>query len=159
LTGRNPDYIPLPDLLDRVAPALHPADARCHDEGLAERMSVPCRPSSGIERDAGARRACRIVRLELSIDPYGTSSLSPFSVCRPYTRLDPLVVVDDQHSLLADKDLWLATVTLQSIPRSRQPQPCQEGVSCRSVPRLNGHTLLNRRASPQPDSRGPLALN
>jgi hypothetical protein len=56
LAGRNPDHVARPDFLDRPAPALHPAAAGRHDQGLAERMRVPCRARAGLEGDAGAER-------------------------------------------------------------------------------------------------------
>src|SRR5207237_4555403 len=57
-----------PNFLDRASPALCHAAAGCHDQGLAQRMSVPCCPSAGLERDAGADRACRSIGLEQGIN-------------------------------------------------------------------------------------------
>ncbi len=68
LARREPDHVARPNFLDRAAPALHPAAASRHDQGLAQRVGVPCCPSAGLERDTGARRACRIVRLEQGVD-------------------------------------------------------------------------------------------
>src|SRR5436309_4475299 len=52
LARREPDDVARPDLLDRAAPALHPAAPGRHDERLAERVSVPRRPCARLERDA-----------------------------------------------------------------------------------------------------------
>src|SRR5918995_320186 len=38
---RKPDHIARPDLFDRTALPLHPAQTRGDDQGLAERMRVP----------------------------------------------------------------------------------------------------------------------
>lgn len=57
LTRRYPDDITWPNVLDLTAPLLNPARARRHDQRLAQRVGVPCAPSAGLERDAGARCA------------------------------------------------------------------------------------------------------
>jgi hypothetical protein len=57
LTRRDRDNITLPDFLDLTAPLLNPSGARCHDQCLAQRVSVPGCPSAGLERHAGAGRA------------------------------------------------------------------------------------------------------
>ncbi|SEU26186.1 hypothetical protein SAMN05443639_11256 [Stigmatella erecta] len=57
LTGWNPDDIAWLDLLDRIAPTLHPARARCHDQDLTQRMGVPGGTGAGFERDIGASGA------------------------------------------------------------------------------------------------------
>ena len=54
LAGREPDHIAGPDLLDRSALALSPAAAGRHDQGLTERMRMPCGPRARLEGDAGA---------------------------------------------------------------------------------------------------------
>ena len=51
---REPDHVAGPDFLDRPAPTLRPAAAGRHDQGLAERMRVPCGTGAGLEGDAGA---------------------------------------------------------------------------------------------------------
>ena len=61
LTRRDPDHVTRPNLLDRAAPALHPAAASRHDQSLAQRVGVPGRPGAGLERDAGAEPPRRIV--------------------------------------------------------------------------------------------------
>src|SRR5207247_5099411 len=60
LTRWEPDHVPRPNLLDQPSPALCQTATSCHDQRLAQRVSVPCRPSAGLERDTGADRACRI---------------------------------------------------------------------------------------------------
>src|SRR2546423_10059072 len=45
-------------------PALYQATASRHDQGLAQRVAVPCCPSARLECDTGADRACRIGCLE-----------------------------------------------------------------------------------------------
>jgi hypothetical protein len=70
LTRREPDYITRPNVLDRTTPALYPAAASRHDQGLAQRVAVPCCPSAGLEGDAGAGRACWIGCLEQGVNAY-----------------------------------------------------------------------------------------
>src|SRR5439155_14884341 len=70
LTRREPDHVPRPNLLDRPSPALCQAEASCHNQRLAQRVSVPCRPSAGLERDTSADRPCRIVCLKQGVDAY-----------------------------------------------------------------------------------------
>src|SRR2546425_7909875 len=60
LTGREPDHVTGSNVIDRAAPTLGEAAARRHDEGLAQRVGVPCGPSAWLERDTGADHACRI---------------------------------------------------------------------------------------------------
>src|ERR687898_2500864 len=43
LIRRKPDHITWVDFLDRATPSLHPPAAGRDDQGLAERMGVPCR--------------------------------------------------------------------------------------------------------------------
>ena len=80
LAGREPDHVARPDLLDRPAPALRPAEPSGHDQRLAQRMRVPGRAGAGLEGDAGAaRRApdraprtadrCRTVPVKYSAGP------------------------------------------------------------------------------------------
>ena len=65
----EPDHITWPDLLDGSALALHPAEARDDDQGLAERMRMPCGASTGFKRDAACGCAPCIVGGEQRIDP------------------------------------------------------------------------------------------
>src|SRR2546430_17462027 len=46
LTRREPDHVPWPNFLDWTTPALYPAAARRHEQGLAQRVAVPCCPSA-----------------------------------------------------------------------------------------------------------------
>jgi hypothetical protein len=64
LSGREPNDISGPDLLDRAAPSLRPAAAGRDDESLTERMRVPCRPRARLKGYAGALNKCRIGRLK-----------------------------------------------------------------------------------------------
>jgi hypothetical protein len=53
---RYPDDITRLELLLFTTLLLHPAGAGSHDQGLAERMGMPCRAGTGLKRDVGARR-------------------------------------------------------------------------------------------------------
>jgi len=64
LSGRDPDHITGPDLLDRAGFALSPATASRDDESLTNRMRVPCSPRARLERYAGSLNKCRIGRLK-----------------------------------------------------------------------------------------------
>src|SRR5438445_433153 len=66
---RKPDHVTGPDFLDWPAPALRPAAAGRHDQGLAQRMRVPRGPGTRLEGDAGARDTPRIACFEQRIDP------------------------------------------------------------------------------------------
>ena len=81
LTRREPDHVAGPDFLDRPSPALRAAAARRDDEGLSERVGVPCGSSAGLERDAGADHACRIGRIEQRIDAHRAGEIlgGPFA--------------------------------------------------------------------------------
>src|SRR6266853_806152 len=57
LTGRNPDHVTGPNLLDRPSPALRAPSAGRHDQGLAQRVRVPGHPGAGLKRDTGAGHA------------------------------------------------------------------------------------------------------
>src|SRR6185437_11531805 len=70
LARREPDHVTRPDFLDRAALALHPAEARGDDQGLAERMRMPGGPRTGLEEDDGAPDPGRIGRLEQRVDAY-----------------------------------------------------------------------------------------
>jgi hypothetical protein len=58
------------NLPDRASPALHEAASSRHDQGLAQRMGVPCRPRAQLERHAEAQYACRLGRLEQGVNAY-----------------------------------------------------------------------------------------
>jgi hypothetical protein len=65
LTRREPDHVPGSNFfLGRASPALCQAAASRHDQGLAQRVAVPCCPSAGFERDTGVECACRSVCLK-----------------------------------------------------------------------------------------------
>src|SRR5580704_18912129 len=70
LARREPDDVPWPDFLDRSAPALRPAAAGRHDQGLAERMRVPRGPGARLESDARPTHAGWLGRIEQRIDPH-----------------------------------------------------------------------------------------
>src|SRR3954467_13354897 len=50
---RTPDEITRPDFLNRATPTLCPAAARDHNQGLAQRVRMPCSASTGFEGDTG----------------------------------------------------------------------------------------------------------
>src|SRR5262249_13047361 len=66
----EPDHITRPNVLDWTTPTLYAPTASRYNQGLAQRMGVPCSPSTRLERDTGAYCACRIRRLEQRIDAY-----------------------------------------------------------------------------------------
>ena len=70
---RKPDHVAGTNLFNRAALSLHPAESRCNDQRLAERMGVPGRAGPGFEGDARATRPGRVGRLEERIDPYFAS--------------------------------------------------------------------------------------
>src|SRR5260370_28717048 len=70
LTRRNPDDVPRPNLLDRPSPALCPATTGRHDQGLTERVCVPCGSGAGLEGDTGAESAGRSGRIKQRINMY-----------------------------------------------------------------------------------------
>ena len=75
LTRWNPDHITLPDLFNRIAPALHPARTRRDDQDLAKRVRVPSRARTGLKRDKKTRCARRSNRLEQRIDSHGAGEV------------------------------------------------------------------------------------
>src|SRR5438105_13657355 len=70
LTRLEPDHVPWPNVLDGNTPALDPAAAGRHDQGLAQRVAVPGGPSARLECDTGAAHACRIGCLEQGVNAY-----------------------------------------------------------------------------------------
>src|SRR5215204_3281852 len=68
LAGCRPDHVAWADLLDRTAPALHPAATRRDDQRLAERMGVPIAARARLESDGGSRCTRRLARLEQWVD-------------------------------------------------------------------------------------------
>src|SRR5882672_261778 len=61
-TRRRPDHITWPYLPLVAIPFLHPTYARCDDQNLAGRMSVPGGSCARFKGDVAARRAHRRVR-------------------------------------------------------------------------------------------------
>src|SRR5437016_1551127 len=75
LTGRDPDHVTWANFLDRTSPALHPAASSSDDEGLTQRVRVPCCPSAGLERDTRAERAGWMVCLEQGVNTYSAGKI------------------------------------------------------------------------------------
>src|SRR5438445_6976068 len=67
---RRPYDVARLDLLLLASLLLHPAGAGRHDQGLAERMGVPCRARARLEGDAGSGNAGERFRLEQRIDAH-----------------------------------------------------------------------------------------
>jgi hypothetical protein len=88
LAGREPDHIAGPDFLNRTSPALCPAATGGDDQGLAERMRVPCSPRARLESYTGALNQCRIGCLEQWID--ADRACEP--ILRPFTPPSALAV-------------------------------------------------------------------
>src|ERR1019366_7203231 len=70
LTRRKPDHVAGPDLLDGATPAPGETAASRHDQGLAQRVGVPSRPSTGLERNTGTDYACRSVWLKQRVNAH-----------------------------------------------------------------------------------------
>ena len=51
LTRREPDHVTRPNLLDWASPALCQAAASRHDQGLAQRVGMPCSAGAGLKRN------------------------------------------------------------------------------------------------------------
>ncbi len=62
--GREPDDIAGTNFFDRLALALHPAEAGRDDQRLPERMGMPGGTGARLEGDAAAGRACGFGRLK-----------------------------------------------------------------------------------------------
>ena len=60
LSRRYPDHVPRPNFLDRLAPTLCPAATGRYDQGLTERVRMPCSPRARLESYAGTLNKCRI---------------------------------------------------------------------------------------------------
>ena len=65
---RNPNNIALANYLNRAVPLLNPANAIGHDQDLTQRMGVPCRSCSGLERNLAPGRTGRFLRIEKRLD-------------------------------------------------------------------------------------------
>src|SRR5258708_2914655 len=70
LSRLKPDHVPRTNVLDWTTPALDPAIASRHNQGLAQGVSMPGGPSARLERDTGADHACRIGCLEQGVNTY-----------------------------------------------------------------------------------------
>src|SRR6516164_8022104 len=70
LAGRNPHHVTGTDFADRTAPGLHAAEARHHQEGLAERMGVPCGTRARLETHPRRPDARWLRRLDDRILPH-----------------------------------------------------------------------------------------
>src|SRR5947209_3928307 len=75
LARRGPDHVTRSYLFDLAAPALDPTAARRHDQRLAQRVAVPCRPSARLERDTGSDRACGVGGVEQRVNPYSAREI------------------------------------------------------------------------------------
>ena len=64
LARRKPYDVARPNLFDRAAIALHQAVTEQHDQGLPERVRVPCATRTRLERHRGAGSARRWSRVE-----------------------------------------------------------------------------------------------
>src|SRR2546430_4205817 len=73
LSRRGQHHITRPNLLDMSSFVLNPALAGSDDEGLTERMSMPCSPRSRLEGNAGGLNKRRIRCLKKRIHPYISS--------------------------------------------------------------------------------------
>ena len=72
---RAPDHIARSYFVFWVAVALDPPTPRRYDQRLPERMSVPCRPGAGLERDTRATSARRIGCLKQGINTYSAGKI------------------------------------------------------------------------------------
>src|SRR6266705_3992730 len=70
---RKPNHITGPNLLDRTALSLHPANTRCDNERLTKWMRVPRGARARFEGDACARDACRSICLKQRINTHRAS--------------------------------------------------------------------------------------
>jgi len=80
LSGRNADDVTRPDFLDLSSPTLCAAATGGHDQGLAQRVCVPCRASAGLERDAGADNTRRRWSVEKRVNTHRAGE----PLCRPF---------------------------------------------------------------------------
>lgn len=75
LTGRNPDHVPLMDLFNGITPALYAPNSRRHDQDLTERVRVPGRTCTRLERYESSPGVRRSRRLEQGINTRGTGEM------------------------------------------------------------------------------------
>ena len=71
LSGREPDYVAGMDLFNGASFVLRPSAACGDDEGLAERVGMPCSSRAGLEGDAGGGNKRRIRSLKEGVDADG----------------------------------------------------------------------------------------
>src|SRR4029079_15893709 len=110
-TGREPDDVARPDLLDRATPTLRPAEPRGHDQNLAKRMGVPGRTRARRKSDNRRADPRRIGRIKGRLDAHITGeilrwafSFRPLAASldvhdRPHS---PMAFVDDVPGRLVD---------------------------------------------------------
>ena len=67
---REPDHVSGMDLFNGTALAPRPTATGRNDQGLTQRMSMPCGASPGFERDTGTGNACRSACLEQGINAH-----------------------------------------------------------------------------------------
>src|SRR5437764_2265037 len=75
LTRRKPDHVTRPNFLNRAPPALYQPTASRHDQGLTQRVGVPCRAGAWLERDTGAAHPCWIGCLEQGVNAYSAGKV------------------------------------------------------------------------------------
>src|ERR687898_611501 len=73
LTRREPDHVARQNFLGRASPVLYQAATSCHNQGLAQRMGVPCGTGAGLKRDTRADRPRWVVCLKQGVNTYSTS--------------------------------------------------------------------------------------
>ena len=77
----KPDDVARTDFFDRPAFGLRPAKAGRDNQGLAERMGVPCGTGARLEGDVTAAHTWRIANLEHGVDADGAGKIGfgPFA--------------------------------------------------------------------------------
>lgn len=76
---RNLNHITGSDFLNWSAPLLDISRASRHNQGLPQRMGMPCGPRTRLKRDPSTRRTCRLTRLEQGVDADGTCKVFGWS--------------------------------------------------------------------------------
>ena len=67
---RNPSHIPGPNFFNRSTLSLHPANPRCDNERLTERMGVPCAARPRLKPDTRTAGACWGICLKQRINAH-----------------------------------------------------------------------------------------
>src|SRR5208283_3416076 len=75
LAGREPHDVAGPDLLNRAALALYPAQPGCDDQRLTERMRVPGCPRARFKGDGSPADAGWIFTRERCVDTHGAGKI------------------------------------------------------------------------------------